>query len=223
MTKTEMVKRYLLFVVAIFFIGLGIAVTKHAELGISPVSSLPNVVSLRFPFLPFGTWLILSNLTFVVGQILVLRRSFKPSQFLQIPLTFLFGYFTDLGLWLVSGVENHLYWQKCLLVVSGNFILAVGIVLSVIASVLLNPPEGFVKAYSDTFQKSFSNVKIVFDLILVALSVLLSFLFFDGDLVGIREGTVVSAVLVGCFVKLISPPLESVFKTKFNLEKWGSN
>ncbi len=88
MKRTEMLKRYLLFVISLFFIGLGIALTKNGAIGISPVSSVANVLSHYYTFLSFGTWTILSNCAFLVGQILILRKNFKPIQFLQIPLFF---------------------------------------------------------------------------------------------------------------------------------------
>ena len=74
------------------------AFTKHGELGIPPISSLANVLSCRFPALSLGSWLIVWNCVLIVGQILILRRRFRPVQLLQVPLSFLFGWFTDLGM-----------------------------------------------------------------------------------------------------------------------------
>ena len=48
MTKTETVKRYILFIISLFFSALGVAFTKHGELGVSPVSSVANVMSYKF-------------------------------------------------------------------------------------------------------------------------------------------------------------------------------
>ncbi len=202
MTKKELVKRYVLFVISLFFIGLGVAFTKHAELGVSPISSVANVVSIKFTFLSFGTWLTMSNLLMLAGQVLLLRRNFKPIQLLQIPLSFLFGYFTDFGLWLVGVFPNEAYAARLVLVFVGIAVLGFGIALGVIADVLLNSGEAFVKALSDVAGKDFGNTKIFFDVSWVALSVVLSLLFFDGKLVGTREGTVISAVLVGVSVKI---------------------
>ena len=43
MSKREVFKRYLLFIVGLFFSGIGVAFTKHGELGVSPISSVANV------------------------------------------------------------------------------------------------------------------------------------------------------------------------------------
>lgn len=216
MPKKELIKRYSLFVISLFFIGLGIAFTKHGELGVSPISSVANVVSLKFTFLSFGTWLTISNCVLLLGQILLLRKNFKPIQLLQIPLSFLFGYFTDFGLWFVSRIPNDSYIVKLLLVLIGIIVLGFGITLGVIADVILNSGEAFVKALADVTKKDFGNVKIVFDVSWVLLSIVLSLIFFKGKLLGAREGTIISALLVGVTVKLfraiLQKPLDKILR-----------
>lgn len=216
MTKREILKRYLLFIVCLFFMGIGVALTKHGELGVSPISSVANVVSLKFTFFSFGTWLTISNCVLLLGQILLLRKNFKPIQLLQIPLSFLFGYFTDFGLWLSGNIPNDTYIAKILLVLGGITVLGFGITLGVIADVILNSGEAFVKAIADVTKKDFGNVKIVFDISWVVLSIVLSLIFFDGKLYGTREGTVISALLVGVTVKLfckvLKGPIEKILK-----------
>ena len=205
----ETVKRYILFIISLFFIGFGIAFTKHGELGVSPISSVANVFSLKFTFLSFGTWLTASNCAMLLGQIVLLRRNFKLVQLLQIPLSFLFGYFTDFGLWLISGIPNDRYPVQLLLVAAGIVILGFGIALGVIADVIMNSGEAIVKAIADVTQKDFGSVKIVFDTSWVLLSIVLSLFFFDGKLVGTREGTIISAVLVGFVVKFFRKILQN--------------
>lgn len=211
------VKRYAVFIISLFFIGLGIALTKHGEIGVSPVSSVANVLSLRYTFLSFGVWTIFSNCAFLLGQILILRRKFKPIQFLQIPLFFLCGIFTDFGVWITRFLPQNSYMAKLLFVLVGSAVLGFGIALGCLADVMLNAPEAFVKALSLTIKREFGTVKIVFDICLVLLSALLSVAFFKGKLVGIREGTIISAILVGCFVsvfcRLLRKPLAQIFET----------
>ena len=61
MSKSEIAKRYILFIISLFFSALGVAFTKHGELGVSPISSVANVMSYKFPSLSLGTWLIIWN------------------------------------------------------------------------------------------------------------------------------------------------------------------
>ncbi len=219
MSKQELFKRYCLFILCLFFMGIGVALTKHGELGVSPISSVANIVSLRFTFLSFGMWLTISNCVLLLGQILLLRRKFQLIQLLQIPLSFLFGYFTDFGMQLAGFLPNDHYFQKLALVVSGIVVLGFGITLGVIADVILNSGEAFVKALADVLHKDFGNTKIAFDISWVLLSIVLSLLFFDGRLEGTREGTILSAVFVGvtvkCFRPLLQKPLTKLLKSEY--------
>lgn len=208
MSGKETVKRYVLFIISVFFCGLGVAFTKHAELGVSPISSIANVVSIKFDFISFGTWLIVSNCVLLLGQIILLRRNFNPIQLLQIPLSFLFGYFTDFGLWIIEDIPNENYIVRLLLVAAGIIFIGFGIAIGVIADVILNSGEAIVKAISDVTKKEFGTVKIIFDITWVLMSVVLSLIFFDGKLVGTREGTIISAVFVGVTVKFFKPLMQ---------------
>lgn len=204
MTKTEILKRYVLLVIGLFFSALGVAVTKRGDLGVSPISSVANVIAEKFSFFTLGNWLIVWNCILIIGQILLLRKKFNPVQLLQIPLSFLFGWFTDFGVWCASFIPADVYPVRLLLVVIGTVILGFGITLCVIANVVMNSGEAFVKAISDTIHKNFGNVKIVFDIGCVMTAVILSLILFDFKIVGTREGTVIAALCTGLVVKFFS-------------------
>lgn len=207
MTKKEIAKRYVLFIISLFFSALGVAFTKHAELGVSPISSVANIMSCKFDSLSLGNWLIIWNCMLILGQIVLLRKNFKPIQLLQIPLSFLFGWFTDLGMLIVSPIPINSYFVRLAMVIAGIVILSFGISLSVIANVIMNSGEAFVKALSDKIHKNFGNVKIAFDVACVLIALILSLIFFDFSIVGTREGTVISALLTGAVVKFFNSKL----------------
>lgn len=213
MGKKEFIKRLILFTIGLFFSGLGIAFSKHADLGISTVSSIANVLSVKFDFISFGMWSTISNCAFVLGQIIILRKNFKLFQLMQIPMSFLFGIFTDIGLYIVSFIPTPNYAVRMALTIAGIFILAFGIALAVVANVLFNSGEGLVKAISDVSGKDFGKVKVGFDIACVAIAAVLSMIFI-GEIVGIREGTLLAAVFTGFivnfFTKYISKPLNKI-------------
>lgn len=218
MNKKELIKKYILFIIGLFFAGVGIAFTKHGELGVSPISSVANVMSLKFSFFTMGIWLITWNCVLILGQVIILRKDFKIYQLLQIPLSFLFGYFTDIGMKIVSFIPVNSYFVKLLMLFIGIAVLAFGISLSVIANVIMNSGEAIVKAISDKTGFEFGNVKVVFDISCVAVSVVLSLIFFDMRILGTREGTVISAVLTGFavkfFTKLLKEKLSKLIEAK---------
>lgn len=214
MKKKEIMKRYTLFIISLFFSAMGVALTKHGELGVSPISSVANVLSCRFTFFSLGTWLIIWNCVLILGQIFLLRRDFEPIQLLQVPLSFLFGYFTDFGMWCVSFLPADFYGIRILFILSGTIVLGFGIALSVIANVIMNSGEAFVKALAERIHKKFGNVKIGFDISNVVLALLLSLVFFDFTIVGMREGTIIAAfctgVVVKFFQKYLTKPVEKM-------------
>ncbi len=216
MSKKELVKRYILCIISLFISALGVAFTKHGELGVSPISSVSNVLSLKFPSLSLGTWLIIWNCILIAGQVVLLRKNFKLIQLLQIPLSFLFGWFTDISMLIVSPIPVNSYIMRIVMVLAGIVVMGFGISLSVIADVIMNSGEAFVKAISDISEKPFGNIKIFFDVSCVLIAVILSLIFFDFRLVGTREGTVISALLTGFvvkfFTKLCKPPFEKIIK-----------
>lgn len=219
MTKTETAKRYILCIIGLFFAALGVAFTKHGELGVSPISSVANVMSYKFDMLSLGTWLIIWNCILIVGQIVILRKQFQPIQLLQIPLSFLFGWFTNFGMWVVSFIPVNIYIIRLVMVIVGVVILGFGISITVIANVIMNSGEAFVKAVADQIHKEFGNVKIAFDVLCVIMALILSLLFFDFSIVGTREGTIISALLTGIVVKFFTKRLQKPLNLILSEEK----
>lgn len=199
--KTSFFKRLVLLIFGLFLSALGVALLKKAALGVSPISSAANIVSIAVPNLSLGTWLIIWNCVLILGQLLILRRDFRVVELLQLPLSVLFGLFTDLSMNILDFVEPGSYIECFVLVVLGTATMALGISLTVIADVIMNSGEALVKAVSDKTGKAFGSMKIAFDACCVALAVALSFIL-CGEILEVREGTLVAALLTGVFVNL---------------------
>ncbi len=214
MSKKEVVKRYGLFVIGVFFMGLGVAFTKYGELGVSPISSVANVLSLKFTSVSMGTWLTFTNCMLIIAQILILRRRFQPIQLLQVPLSFVFGWFTDLCMWMISPIPNDTYPVKLGCVLAGVLILGFGVALTFLADVVMNSGEALVKAIADTLRKDFGIVKVIFDISYVLLSIVISMILFQGAVMGTREGTIIAAVFTGLcakwYIRRIKAPIERI-------------
>jgi uncharacterized membrane protein YczE len=204
----ELAKRYGLFIISLWFSALGVAITKCGSLGVSCISSVPNVLSLRFTALTIGGWTFLWNTLLVLCQIALLGKRFQKIQLLQIPLSFLFGWFTDVAMLLAVKIPVNSYAMQLVMVVAGVAVLAFGITLGVIANVVLNAGEGIVKALADVSGKEFGFVKMRFDAVCVILSLAISLVTFGGKIVGVREGTLIAAFLNGTMVKWYSRRLK---------------
>lgn len=199
--QKESVKRGVLFVVGMFFISLGIAFIKYTELGISPISSVANILSIRFTNISFGMWTFITNVVLILVQIVMMRKEYSPLRLLQFPLCYFGGTLTDFGLWIAQIVPIDTYFAKIVMVFVGILVLGFGISISVAAKFILYPGEAVVKDISDKISKNFGTVKVYFDVSCVMLSIILSVLLFGGKIYGTREATLLSAVCTGFAVK----------------------
>lgn len=104
----EKLKRYLIFLVGLFVNSLGVSLITKANLGTSPISSIPYVLSLNFPF-TLGNFTIFFSILLIILQLIILRKNFKLEHILQIPVSIIFGYFIDLTMILFSWVNPEVY------------------------------------------------------------------------------------------------------------------
>lgn len=198
----KMPLRLLMLVVGAYIMGLGVALSIRSALGTTPVSSVPYVLSLAVPGLSVGAFTILMNVLFVFAQWLILREGFGKRHLLQIPAVVLYGLFTDLNLWLLSGCLPDHYPYKLLLALLSCAVMAVGVFLTVRSEVTCMPAEGITLAISWTAKRPFGKVKTGFDSALTSTAILLSFACL-GRLAAVREGTLLSALLVGNILAVI--------------------
>lgn len=200
MKQHHYVSRYLWFVLGVLVNSFGVALITQAALGTSPISSIPYVLSLRFP-ITLGEFTFILNLVYILGQIVLLRRVFQPIQLLQIAVNVIFSAFIDVSMNLLSWLQPDHIVVKLIALILGCAILGVGISIEVAPDVLVVPGEGIVRAMTQVSGKRFGSVKVLFDCTLVAIALILSFLFFHG-LNGLGLGTVISALIIGRFVNL---------------------
>ncbi len=92
--KPIWLKKGFIYVLGLFVLALGIALSVKADMGVSPVSSAPYVLS-RITGLSLGTATIIVYLFCMALQAAILRRDYRLKNLFQIAVSFLFGYFTD--------------------------------------------------------------------------------------------------------------------------------
>ena len=201
----EKLKRYLIFLVGLFINSLGVSLITKANLGTSPISSIPYVLSLNFPF-TLGNFTIFFSIFLIVLQLIILRKNFKLEHILQIPVSIIFGYFIDFAMILLSWVNPEEYLMKIVYLLIGCLILGVGVYMEVLADVVMLPGESFVRAIVLIWKTNFGTTKICFDVSMSVIAAVLSFVF-AGRLAGVREGTVIAALLVGFIARLIGKKL----------------
>lgn len=206
-TMRHIAKGYGLFFISIMIMGLGISLATIADLGTTAISSLPYVLSFVFP-LSFGAFTALLNIIYVFIEILLMKKEFPKEQYLQFFVGPILGVSIDLNMHLFSFLQTSSYIQQIILLLLGCALLALSIVLQLEANVVNNSGEGLVRVLSIKTKKEFGNVKLVFDVGLVVMAVTISFLS-SGEIYGIREGTIVSALIIGPMTKLFRKALNN--------------
>ena len=106
------------------------ALITKAALGTSPISSLPYVLSLRFP-VTLGQFTFLMNMLFILAQVLLLRKDFRPVQLLQVAVNVVFSLFIDVSMGLLSWMEVGVLPMRLLALAVGCAVLGFGISVEV--------------------------------------------------------------------------------------------
>ena len=203
--KTEYFKRYLLLCIGLFIMSLGVAFSIKANLGTSPISSVPYVISL-ISSMTVGTVTIIMHCVFILLQIVILRKEYQLIQLMQLPVALIFGVMTDFSVWLLNWVEYSSYLTQWILCAVGILLVATGVSIEVTANVVTLAGEGLVLAICKVLPVKFGNMKVCFDVTLVVIAILIGFIA-KGELLGVREGTVAAALFVGLIAKQICKPL----------------
>lgn len=213
-SKEEWARRYAAFVVILFVIALGTSLSIRANLGSSPISAPPYVLSLVPGVgLTMGQLTILMHVFFIAAQVALLRRDFERRQWLQIGVSLLFGFYTDLTMWLTGFIQVPQSLPAALglplravELLLGGAVLAFGIAMEVRCDSLMLAGEGFPLAIAKFLKRDFGKVKICTDTLLVAIGSALmvaNFGRWDWSMVG--PGTLVSMFYVGMMVRVFSP------------------
>ncbi len=193
----QTIKNYSLFLIGLFIASMGVALSTKAGLGTSPVASVPYSVSLVNHALTFGWWLNMWSVVQIAVQIALLRKKCKPMEIIiQTVLAFVYGYLTDFSCFLISGIQADSYIIQFLLMIVSCFVLGFGIWIQFKGGVAMLPGEAMNRAISEVTGKRYENIKIFFDVLYIAAAAVICFIFI-GKLEGVREGSIIAAVLIG--------------------------
>ena len=206
----DIVKRYMLFLLGLFIASMGVAFSTKAGLGTSPVASVPYSISLVSSLLTFGGWLNLLSVIQIITQVAVLKGKCNYAEIaIQTVLAFVYGYLTNLSVWLIRGIAVTGYPMQFLFMLLGCVILALGIWIQLKGGVAMLPGEAMNRAISKVTGRRYENIKIFFDILYIVVSAIISFAFL-GKLQGVREGSIIAAFAVGSIIKMYNRVFECV-------------
>lgn len=206
--------QHLLLLVSLFVMTLGVALCVRSNFGSSVISTIPFVMTLSgekgmsWGF-TIGEYTYIMNIILVSLQILILRRRFQPMQLFQLVIGFLFGFLLDINMQITSLIVScSTIPMKIAVQLMGCVLLSIGISFEIRCGSVTMPGEGITVAISKATGIPFAKSKIMVDITLVAIAVVLGFLFFGSwqwNVVGV--GTLIAMVIVGAMVKFLDKHL----------------
>lgn len=196
---SRLIKSYSLFMLSLIVMGLGISLVTLAYLGTTPITSPPFTASFSVP-ISFGMLTMLMNFIFVLIQIILLGKEFKREQYLQLLVGPVLGAAIDGWSLIISLYLTENYLVKLGMVILGCIIIALSTIIQLKANVVNNPAEGIVKAIAYKTNKEFGDIKLYFDITLVIIALIISFVTL-GEIQGVREGTIISAIIIGPMIR----------------------
>lgn len=212
-----MIKRICLFTVGLFIMSLGVAFSIISMLGTTPISSISYSLTL-ITNINIGITTFIFNAALIFIQMIILRSRFRKKRLLQFINCVMFGYFTDLALYIVSFVpfDNSILCSVLFLIIS-IFLIAFGIFVYMPANIAPLPGEGCVEAVAIVTNWRFSTIKIAFDATMVIISLILCGLFYTNIFGAVNVGTVISAFMVGFTLRQISNAYSKITGNQINV------
>ncbi len=198
----DLVKRYILFIIGLFVASMGVALSTKANLGTSPVASVPYSVSLMSGLFTFGGWLNIWSLLQITVQVTILKGKCNKIEIaIQTILAFVYGYLTNFSCYLIRDMQVDGYLFQFMCMILGCIVLALGIWIQLKGNVAMLPGEAMNRAISHVSGLRYENIKIAFDIIYIVISGILGICFLGG-LKGVREGSIIAAVVIGNIIKI---------------------
>ena len=204
--EIKKISRYLIYLLSLFIISLGASLSIKANLGTSPLICLPYVSSLITKF-SVGEVMFVFTVLFILIQVILLRKDFEKRQYLQLIMGTIFSGFIDFSLMLVNFINPVGYISQMSLLLISCIVVAFGVLLEIKTEIVYLPADGVIVAISKVLNIEFPKVKPFVDTSMVVIAAILSIIFL-GYLAGVREGTVISAIIIGPIVKILKKYLD---------------
>ena len=207
-------RRIVIYTFGLFILALGVAFSIQSKLGVSPVSSFPYALSI-VTNKDVGLMTSIVFVSYVLIQILMLRRKFPLKDLLQIVIASLFGYFVSLSMTIIGSFNPISYAARLSFLAISLVLISIGIIFYLTANIIPMPAEGLILSITKVTNIPFGRGKIIFDSTSVTLAALLLIIFI-GNIIGLREGTLIAALavgkLIGFFSQWIKNPLSKFCK-----------
>lgn len=205
----------LAYLLGLIILALGTALMERADFGMSmvvaPAYILHRAISPSFPAFTFGMAEYCLQLVLIVLLSLSLRR-FKRAYLFSFVTAVLYGFILDALMWLIALIPGSGFAVRCVWFLLGMVLGSIGVALLFHTYFAPEAYELVVKEAAATTGLSIARVKTAYDLISLAISVILSFCCFGWlHFEGVKLGTLITALVNGYLIGSIAAWLEAHF------------
>lgn len=204
-------------IVSVLVMSFGVVLTVKAQMGASPIVSLPNVLSSVVGMSLGTTVFIVYFILILIEWALIRDRSRILLTLSQLPFTMLFSVFVDLIVWMLGGWDVSGPVEQWVLVVVGTAIIGFGCVLEIDANISMLADDGLVLAISQVTKVRLDKVMVIFDICFVASAFIVSYVAFHG-FVGVGWGTIFAGITLGLFVRLFTKVVKGYIRKDGNIQ-----
>jgi uncharacterized membrane protein YczE len=182
-------------------LALGLILYTKADLGVSPIISIPYGISVIF-HVNLGNASLCIFLLCVLGQLILRGKNFRLLDMLQIPLSIVFSrvmnIFNDMIL-----IECNTLILKLLVLIAAILFTGIGAAITIEMKIMPTAPDGFAQAIAERMRKGLGLAKNILDISCVLITLAISLLF-AGKVIGIGIGTLASVLGVGRTIALFN-------------------
>lgn len=179
MSKSLFIERLIVSIFGLFLMSLGISFAVRSNLGITPISCPPYVLSHYFTNYTLGQLTVGMHITMIIAQVIILRKDFPKSQYSQTLVSFLFGFLIDGSMWLTQSITAPNYLVQILYVLLGSLLVSIGIIFEVTPKLLYLAGDGLMITVARVLNRPFGQIKVVFDITLVSFSIMAGLLLLN--------------------------------------------
>ncbi|GAB2491714.1 membrane protein [Alkalibacterium psychrotolerans] len=190
-------------------VALAITFMLKASVGVGAFDAATQSLSV-LSGIRIGTIAMSLNLTFVIGQFIILKKNFGFTRFLQIPLSILIGMLVNFFYYdLFAAVEFSTYAGSMLVYILALILASFSVSMVMTLNLVTFPIESLCLALTKKLPIKFAVIRQLADILFIAVSVGLTFVF--GLSPAVREGTVIGMLLfsplMGFFISKVHPVL----------------
>ena len=209
---TVIIKKLTIYLLGLFLLALGATFSILAGIGVSPVTSLPYALEL-ITNVSVGVMTVIANILFIIIQAILLRQIDWKDFFIQFIISFIFGSFMDLTIWLTHGLPvNNSIWLIIVYLILSLLIVSIGLLFYFTANLPTMPYDSLTNVIANKWSMVFGKAKIMSDMLNVFISLILCLVFIH-SIGSIGIGTFIAAYgigkIIGILLHKFQPPLSN--------------